>query len=259
MRDSSFSDRLGAPDALALFVLAYAATFVIGALVPAGSAGLAAQQLVGLALPAALAVRARGLPLAAGLGLRRPRPAALIGATLVGLTFWWPNLWLVEKIAGAPALRAAESELSWATAPALTQLAVVVLLPALCEELLVRGAIARALGPALGAAGAIAVSSLLFAALHMPPVRMLAAGTFGIVLAAAALRTDSVVPCVWMHLVHNLTVVLILPARPDWLAALARHPIASGWAAAAACAAGAALLWRGRPETPVYGRSQTPS
>jgi uncharacterized protein len=78
-----------------------------------------------------------------------------------------------------------------------------------CEELLVRGAIARGLRPRLGLLGAALLSSLYFAALHGSIARLPITFALGMVLAIATLRSGSVVPAMLIHAGNNAAAVLL--------------------------------------------------
>ena len=67
---------------------------------------------------------------------------------------WLLNLWLLNLVVDDPAkLEEVERSLGWTDDPWLAKLVAIAIVPAICEELLLRGAIARGLRPALGIAG----------------------------------------------------------------------------------------------------------
>jgi sodium transport system permease protein len=241
------TDRLGANDALALFTIVFALYLALSVVVPASTLGLVVQQVVAMALPVVVFVRAKDLPIARGLGITSPPLAAWIGAALIGVSFWFPNLWLVDTVINDPhRLEEVERDLGWTRDPMIVRLVVISMMPAICEEMLLRGVIARSMRPAIGPAGAVLVSALLFAAFHMPPVRMIPAGVFGLVLGYAAVVTDSIVPCMVMHFLNNLMVAVLLPALPGFTGLLAAHPAWTAAGTAIATTAGLVLLWRSR-------------
>ncbi|RMH45136.1 MAG: CPBP family intramembrane metalloprotease [Deltaproteobacteria bacterium] len=242
---------LPAREAVAVFCAALALWFVAGAALPPTAAGVALAQVLFFAGPPVVWTAARGARLRDGLGLRAPRPAAVAGAVLVGASFWLVNLAVSVPIldrlgADSERLREVERALPWADAPAATRVVAVALVPAVCEELLVRGAVARALRPAIGAAAAVGSTAALFAALHWPPERMVPAALFGAVLGAIALAADSAIPAIAAHLCNNLVALWVLPAWPGVAAALDAHPAAALAVAAALSVAGAMLSWRSR-------------
>ncbi|HEX2484002.1 MAG TPA: type II CAAX endopeptidase family protein [Myxococcota bacterium] len=110
------------------------------------------------------------------------------------------------------------------------------LAPAFGEELLFRGLVQQLALPRLGAAGAVVVSSLAFAAVHGDPVQSPAAFGLGLYLGAAALAGASVWTAVLCHGVNNsLSVVM-----PSFAIALA--PGAQVGAAFGLLGAGVVLL-----------------
>jgi sodium transport system permease protein len=243
--------RLRAEEALALFGGAFALFLVAGFVIPPSTVGLVCKQVAFLAIPAIVFVRARGLGVRAGLGITMPRPAALAGAVLIGASAWYLNLVimvpLLDLLVQDPdRLHEIERHVAWARDPWIVRVLAIAIVPAICEELLVRGAVARALRPTAGISGAVIVSAILFALLHVSVVRMLPIALFGAVLAWGVVVTDSVVPGIVMHLLNNLITAVVLPEAPQILTALTDHPLPSIGLAGAATASGIALLWRSR-------------
>jgi uncharacterized protein len=56
---------------------------------------------------------------------------------------------------------------------------------------------------------AVIVSAMLFAIIHLSPISFLHLTLLGVLLGAARLRTNSIWPCVLIHLVYNAIVVLV--------------------------------------------------
>lgn len=86
----------------------------------------------------------------------------------------------------------------------------------LVEELVFRGAILRALlrwksNPWVG----IAISAVMFAAVHMNPVQMPHAFLIGLLLGWMYYRTDSIVPGVVYHWVNNTIAYVLYQFYPD--------------------------------------------
>jgi membrane protease YdiL (CAAX protease family) len=182
-----------------------------GLLAPGHLAGTAAAQWLLMALPLIGAARLRG-DLAGALGLRRPSRRGLVGAALVGLGVFAPLALvatLQERLAPMPAdlRRSLEELVTPDGGPGIGTYLAIALTPAVCEELLCRGVVARALRLRLGVAGAVTVSALLFALLHLSPYRFLPQLLLGIILGTFALRLDSVWPAMVIHGLSNATVI----------------------------------------------------
>ncbi len=90
-------------------------------------------------------------------------------------------------------------------------LAVVVacILPAINEELLFRGLIAKGLQTRLGNTTAIVLTGLLFALFHGSPAQTLHQFAFGSMLAYVAIATQSIILPVIAHLCNNLAAMLL--------------------------------------------------
>ena len=146
-----------------------------------------------------------------GMRLRPPSPGALGLAVLAGAagamafanlgTLWQ---WAIERMGGRlsnPPAALGVGALALATLGA-------AVIPALCEELLFRGALLGA-WERRGTGYALAVSSLLFAALHGSleglPVQLLA----GLAAGYIAVCTGSVYVSIAYHAAHNLTLLYV--------------------------------------------------
>lgn len=91
----------------------------------------------------------------------------------------------------------------------LIELLCLALVPGICEELLCRGTLLNGLTRGTGRLWGIALSSFLFASLHLSPYRFMPQLVLGVVLALLALRYRSVIPCIVLHAGHNAGVLLI--------------------------------------------------
>jgi sodium transport system permease protein len=101
----------------------------------------------------------------------------------------------------------------------LIELLCLALVPGICEELLCRGTLLSGLSRGTGRMWGIALSSFLFASLHLSPYRFMPQLVLGVVLALLALRYRSVIPCMVLHAGHNAGVLLIDHAGGSaWLA-----------------------------------------
>ena len=188
------------------------------------------------------------------LGLRRPSGRAVAGGALIGVGFWCLNLWLVVPLVDADAneLRALEQVIFGNSLPMWLILVMLAVVPALCEEVLVRGVIARSLQPRLGMAGAIIASAALFGLMHMSVARFLPTAAFGVVLAYASLSSRSTIPAIVAHGLNNTIALLLAGGQiPDLLTSVQAHPTGWGLGGTGVCAIGGALLWRAERSPPV--------
>ncbi len=87
-------------------------------------------------------------------------------------------------------------------------IAVISLLPALCEEVAFRGGLQSALMGRRAPARAIALSALVFAGFHLDPVRFPGVLLLGVAFGWLAWRTGSIWPSMVAHAVNNGTAVL---------------------------------------------------
>jgi membrane protease YdiL (CAAX protease family) len=237
--------------ALGVTALGIAAMFAGGAVAPRLGLGLRGQiafgtLLLGVPAVAALLVRPSAWRAALGPAVIDRRMAAL--AALLGAALWVGSIGLMEMQAllspPSPKYLDAFRAIHRALAPvgpldSLVSLAVIAVLPGLCEELVVRGVLLPALVRPLGIAGAVAGSAFLFAAMHADPYRFLFTLTVGLVLGAARLRTGSLWPPVFSHVTLNALTFAIAPLVDD-----PSQPYEPQPALGLAClVAGAAVAW----------------
>jgi membrane protease YdiL (CAAX protease family) len=215
--------------ALAVTVAGVAAMFASGVLAPrlAPGLGLRGQIALGtvlLGLPAFLALAARPPARAAALGSADVphRTAAL--ATLLGAALWIGSLGLMEVQSffslPPPEYLEAFRAIHRALAPSgpldtLVSLAVIAVLPGLCEELAVRGVLLPSLVRPMGLLGAVVAAAFLFAAMHLDAYRFLFTFTVGFVLGVLRLRTGSLWPPVFAHVTLNALTFAIAPLVDD--------------------------------------------
>ncbi|MFZ5827569.1 MAG: CPBP family intramembrane glutamic endopeptidase [Bacillota bacterium] len=87
-------------------------------------------------------------------------------------------------------------------APAWLALLAGALVPALAEELSFRGYVLGALRP-LGPTAAVALTGILFGALHLSLIRLLPLALLGVVWSMVAQRSGSILPAMIAHLMNN--------------------------------------------------------
>jgi len=189
--------------------------------------GLRAQVALGtllLALPAALVLLARpGAARAAlGTGLVTRRAVAL--SSLLAPALWVGSIGLMETqsllFPPSPETLDLFRRLHAALAPsgfldAVVSLAVIALLPALCEELVMRGVLLPSLGNAVSPGFAVLLTAAAFAVIHFDPIRFLFTFVLGLVLGFLRLRTGSLGPPVVVHLTLNALTFAVAPLVDD--------------------------------------------
>ena len=133
----------------------------------------------------------------------RTRPwAVLFWSSLAALGAIIPSDWLQSLLPKLP--NVVEEEFDMILQNRWGYLAIGLLAP-LCEELAMRGAILRALlqSPKLSPWGAIVISALFFALIHLNPIQMPHAFLIGLLLGWMYTRTGSIVPGVAYHWANN--------------------------------------------------------
>ena len=218
---------LSATNAL-LLVLAALATLIVvswsaAKLGAPAHAVMAIGQFGMLALILAV-VRAARLPVRA-LGITGAPVRFLCAGVLIGVSAWYLNLALVElflpvepedvkaleRVVQRPTLGAAVIAIGFA--------------PALCEEVLFRGALLRGLASRIPPSAALLIASAMFSVYHFNLVQMPATFTLGLVLGVLALRAGSILPSVIAHFFNNAMVIVVARRESDALErGLHQHP-----------------------------------
>lgn len=120
-----------------------------------------------------------------------------------------PSMWLEEQLSFLPNISQSADELLGSP---LGYIAVVVCVP-ICEEVVFRGAVIRALlGWRNNGKLAVIVSAIMFAVVHVNPAQMPHAFLLGLLLGWVFVRTDSVIPGIIIHGTNNLIVFIIAGA-----------------------------------------------
>ena len=236
--------------ALAVTLAGVGAMFASGFLAPRLGLGLRAQIAFGtvlLAVPAlgALVLRPPAWPAAAG---RPPSERTLALSGLLGGALWVGSVGLMELQSAVwppdPRYLEVFRSIHRALAPsgpldALVSVAVIAVLPGICEELVVRGVLLPSLAGALPGAAAVVASAALFGAMHGDAYRFAFTFAVGLVFGALRLRTGSLWPPVVAHVTLNTLTFLIAPLVDDPSQAYTPQP-----ALGLACLlAGAAVAW----------------
>lgn len=210
------------------------AVYVVGGMLQAWNLPLGlALTLWGIALPLAV-LSARGTARRAGetlreaLGLARFAPVQVLGALLAApaLALGASALFeLQQQVLPLPEGADMEQALAGLQAlPLWAMLFLVAVSPAVCEELLFRGALLSGLRRDHGPLRTTLVVALLFGLVHASIYRFLPTGVLGAVLAVWTLRSASLWPAMALHCAYNGLLVLQgagkleLPAWSAWLA-----------------------------------------
>ncbi len=187
---------------------------------------------------------------ARSLGITATSPRVIVGAILLGSGFWQVNLWLSAPF--SEWFELPETELQQlneiaVSAPYWLVILTMAVAPALCEEILVRGVIARALRKRLGVVGAVMASAALFALLHFSLIRLVPTALFGAVLAYIMFATGSILPGIISHFVNNAVALTLAVNRvPAANGLLETYPIATGIGTIICTMTGLSLLLRGK-------------
>jgi sodium transport system permease protein len=209
------------PEALGLFGVTVLLLWFLGSIGQQASMtwGMLFTHTVLLAGPALVTVLYLGLPLRRTLSLRDPHPldlllavAAGIGLPAIGLTISW----LQDPIVPVPDALAEQMRAAViGDHSLLVVLATFALLPAICEEILFRGAIQGMLRRSLPPLALCVLVGVLFGAFHLSVSRALPTGVLGALLAYAALRTRSLAVPMVMHALNNG--LMLAAAHQGWL------------------------------------------
>lgn len=206
------------PEALLLFLIGVAGTI---SLLPmqlhriSPLTGLLLIQPVFYLLPALLVSRPLRLDQRSLLSLRRPSGRALVLAPLVAAGGLALGVILALGTRGwfdQTVMRRFAQMLEGAELSTPLSIAVLSLLPAVCEEVLFRGAILGLLRKGMPAWAAVVVQALLFGALHGLAFRILPTAALGMVLGMVVVRTGSILPAMMVHALNNVTALTLADA-----------------------------------------------
>jgi sodium transport system permease protein len=177
--------------------------------------GLLVTEWALIALPVVVLVRRGPLDPATALGLRAPRPLALLGAALAGLSGWYLVGVLVEGLQQRvlPIPRELLEEMQRMLFSGGRSLAIdlfaLAISPAICEELLFRGVLLRASYPALRLPTAALLNGVLFGLFHLSVYRFLPTCLLGAAMTVIAVRSGSIWPGMLFHALNNSCAILV--------------------------------------------------
>jgi len=189
--------------------------------------GLRSQVALGtvlLAVPALLVLGARPGAARAALGKAAVPARTIQLSLLLGAALWVGSIGLMEmqSLVLPPSAETLDlfRRLHAALAPsgpldALVSLTVIALLPALSEELVMRGLLLPSLAARTGAAPAVLLTAAIFALIHLDPIRLLFTFVLGLLLGLLRLRTRSLWPPVIVHSTLNALTFAIAPLVDD--------------------------------------------
>jgi membrane protease YdiL (CAAX protease family) len=177
------------------------------------------SDLFGLVLLSAVVATGSNLAPGPFLRLSWPRPAALAVAALLGVAGM-----VVAEAVGVAWISVLPRHLleqfdvgrlfDQPLAARLGVAAAATLVAPLCEEVAFRGYLFSAVGLRLGPRFTIAATALLFAAIHIDPVRFLPVLGLGVLYGWIAWRTGSIWPSVLAHALNNGIVSTVAIASP---------------------------------------------
>jgi sodium transport system permease protein len=244
-------------------VAAAMGSYLIALTVLAAPANFAIAQLGLIAVACAMAAPAQPAPriwnTLGALGLRRARARDFAAAIAIGATAWYGNAWLVDWIAShweLPQVEIRHLQGLVERPPLLQGLAMFALLPAVCEEVVFRGVLARSLGRHHGLLVGVGISAVVFAGYHLSVVQALPTLTLGAMLGLIAIRADSIAPTIAAHAINNAMAIAMSRGELAGITAwMTEHPDASLAGCAAAIAAGIAIAMSGRRAAPAELRA----
>jgi membrane protease YdiL (CAAX protease family) len=174
-----------------------------------GISTIAASCIGNVIVVAGLVAYARHKKLTlADIGVSRPGARYFVAAFLLGLTMWLVTATLVQLIDPPSSTTEALRDLIQ-QAPLVATIVALSVFPAVAEELVFRGVLARAIAARYGVTVGIAVSSTTFALYHLNPPQMVSTFVLGLVLALLTLRAHSVIPAMIVHTLNNAIAVVL--------------------------------------------------
>ncbi|MBI2900228.1 MAG: CPBP family intramembrane metalloprotease [Planctomycetes bacterium] len=199
-----------------------------------------------------------GLRLAPGpsLGVRLPGARTLVLVVLASLSSMWllnglviVQEWLLVRAGHGRYVEHVHQQLEKPIIEVLlrqpgTAFALFSLAPALCEEFLFRGVVFRGFVRSFTPARGVLYTALLFAAVHVEPLKMLPMFALGLFFAALALWTRSIWSSVIAHAANNAAVLFVAKLSHDLSAPVGEEGPWSVYVLSAAVFVPAmALLW----------------
>lgn len=213
----------------AWWLLAVGVGIIYGVQIATGAVlvGIAASAIADVACLAFFIWHARRRGVGwAGLGFAHARPKDLLAGVLIGLSAWYVNLIIVTllHVPEGPTELVKNLLVEQSFLPTIGAIAV---LPALAEEIVFRGVLARSLANQKRLPIAILVSSAVFGIYHIMPAQVVATFLLGCLLSLLTLRARSIVPAVVAHFLNNAVAVIVTRDEMSGVAdAMQAHPVA---------------------------------
>jgi sodium transport system permease protein len=190
----------------------------------AGIARLIIAPQIGIILaPAVLMAAVLTTSVRKGLRIRMPHWSAIPMSILLGVTLHPTYVILAGAISrmypiseqAVASMKPFTDQIS--SAPWLTVVFLMAVVPAICEELAFRGFIFGGLVQRRGRLRAVIVTAVMFGISHGILQQSISATIMGVMLGWIALRTGSVLPCILIHFTNNaLSVSLARIAESQW-------------------------------------------
>jgi sodium transport system permease protein len=180
---------------------------------------IALSELGFFLLPALLWALYMRVPMRDAFQLRLPKGRGVLGTVLLAASGWAVGLAVgavLVNFKGARDYSEQLGELLGKHGPLSLGMAVALvgILPAVCEEACFRGVVLVGLSRGGSRALAVVGSALAFGLFHVNPYHVAAATTLGLVLGYAAYESRSLLPGVLMHLVNN-GLQMVMVRRPE--------------------------------------------
>jgi membrane protease YdiL (CAAX protease family) len=232
---------------------------------PLGFRGVLVFSEAVLLLPGLLVLlAARGASWRDALALVSPGRSTLLLCAGLGGTLWVASLGLLELQYAVwpppPGYIEAFRRLHEMLRPsdpvaAAYSFAAIAVVPALCEETVVRGLLLPSLRTRLSAALSVALSAAVFSAMHFDLYRMAFTLTVGIALAGLRLRTGLLLPSLVAHAALNTLTFVAAPFLDDPSEPLPDPRPLLGFLLLALGTVATVFLWRRLPKSDVSVRS----
>lgn len=213
----------------AWWLLAVGIGIIYGVQIATGAflVGIAASAIADVLCIAFLVWHARRRGLGwAGLGFTHPRPKYVLAGVLIGCSAWYVNLLIVTLLHVPEGPTELIKNLIDESA-FLQTVGAIAVLPALAEEIVFRGVLARGLATQKRVPYAVIVSSAVFGIYHVLPAQVVATFMLGCVLGLLTLRARSIVPAIVAHILNNAIAIIVTREEMSAVSEVMQaHPVA---------------------------------